>query len=63
MQFGKYTLFSAYGSTADGSMFSVAFTIMFGNENKESWGHFLALCCKTSSVTELPNDYAHHGSG
>ncbi len=36
MQFGKYTLFSVYGSTADGSIFPVAFAIMFGNKNKES---------------------------
>jgi hypothetical protein len=40
LQFGKYTLFSAYGSTAVGSMFPIAFGIMFGNENKESWGEF-----------------------
>jgi hypothetical protein len=39
MQFGKYTLFSVYGSTTDGSMFPVALAIMFGNKNKESWGH------------------------
>ena len=40
MQFGKYTLFSAYGSTSVGSMFPIAFGIMFGNKNKESWGEF-----------------------
>jgi hypothetical protein len=46
MQFGKYTLFSAYGSTADRSMFPVAFAIMFGNEKKESWGHFWCFAVK-----------------
>jgi hypothetical protein len=46
MQFGKYTLFSAYGSTADRLMFPVAFSIMFGNENKESWGHFWRFAVK-----------------
>ncbi len=46
MQFGKYTLFSAYGSTADGSMFPVAFAIMFRNESKESWGHFWRFAAK-----------------
>ena len=40
LQFGRYMLFSAYGSTAVGSMFPIAFGIMFGNENKESWGEF-----------------------
>ena len=40
MHFGKYTLFSAYGSTANGSMAPVAFGILFGNENKENWGKF-----------------------
>ncbi len=43
MQFGKYTLFSSYGTTAERLMSPVAFGIMFGNENKESWGHFGAL--------------------
>jgi hypothetical protein len=45
-QFGKYTLFSAYGFAADGSMSPVAFAIMFGNENKESWGHFWRFAAK-----------------
>ncbi len=40
MHFGKYTLFSAYGSTANRSMAPVAFAILFSNENKESWGKF-----------------------
>ncbi len=40
MHFSKHTLFSAYGSTANGSMAPVAFGILFGNENKESWGKF-----------------------
>jgi hypothetical protein len=40
MHFGKYTLFSAYGSTVNGSMVPIAFGILFGNENKESWGKF-----------------------
>jgi hypothetical protein len=46
MQFGKYTLFSAYGTTADGLMSPVAFGIMFGNENKESWGNFWRFAVK-----------------
>ena len=40
----KYTLFSAYGSTASGSMFSIAFAI--GNEIKDSWGNFWKFAVK-----------------
>ena len=40
MHFGEYTLFSAYGSTANGSMAPVAFGVLFGNEKKGSWGKF-----------------------
>ena len=32
MNFGKYTLYSAYGNTANANMFAVAFVIIFGNE-------------------------------
>ena len=38
--FGKYTLFSFYGTTANGNMFPVALGLVFGNENKESWMSF-----------------------
>ena len=31
--FGKYTLFSAYASTANGNMSHLAFGILFGNED------------------------------
>ncbi len=44
--FRKYTLFSAYGSTTTGSMFPIAFAIMFGNETKESWGNFWKFAVK-----------------
>ena len=40
MKFGKYTLFSLYGTTANGSMYPVAFTIVFGNENTDAWNKF-----------------------
>ncbi len=46
MQFGKCKLFSAYGTAAEGSISPVAFAIMFGNENKESWGHFWHFAVK-----------------
>ena len=55
MQFGKYTLFSAYGSTAVGSMFPNAFGIMFGNENKESWGEFWKFAAYHHPYLNDPN--------
>ena len=39
-QFGKYTLFSAYGTNANGHMSPVAFGLLFGNEDKRNWSTF-----------------------
>ena len=33
MSFGKYTLFSAYATSANGAMVSLGFAILFGNES------------------------------
>ncbi len=38
--FGKYTLFSAYTTTANGNMTNVAFGILFGNEDIKNWTLF-----------------------
>jgi hypothetical protein len=38
--FGKYTLFSAYTTTANASMSSIAFEILFGNEDIKNWTMF-----------------------
>jgi hypothetical protein len=38
--FGKYTLFSAYASTANGNMSPLAFGLLFGNEDVKNWGTF-----------------------
>ncbi len=38
--FGKHTLFSAYGTTANGNMSPLAFDLIFGNENTENWAKF-----------------------
>ena len=38
--FGKYTLFSAYASTANGNMSPLAFGILFGNEDTKNWAAF-----------------------
>jgi hypothetical protein len=40
MQIGKYTLFSAYGTSANGNMSPVAFAILFGNEDTVNWTIF-----------------------
>ncbi len=36
MSFGKYTLFSAYANTANMTMASLGFAILFGNEDKHN---------------------------
>ncbi len=40
MNFGKYTLYSCYGTTANCNTFPVAFAIHFGNEDKDGWVQF-----------------------
>jgi hypothetical protein len=40
LDFGKYTFFSAYGSTANANAYPLAFGIIFGNEDKISWTKF-----------------------
>jgi hypothetical protein len=40
MNFGKYTLYSCHGTTANCNTYPVAFGILFGNEEKEGWKLF-----------------------
>jgi len=40
LQFGKYTFFSAYGSTANSNAAPIAFAILFGNEDTLGWTLF-----------------------
>jgi hypothetical protein len=40
LNFGKYTLFSCYGITANSNMSPVAFAILFGNKNTSNWTKF-----------------------
>jgi hypothetical protein len=40
MNFGKYTLYSCYGTTANCNTYPVAFGIRFGNEDKGGWMDF-----------------------
>ena len=39
-QYGKYTLYSTYGTNANGHMSPVAFGLIFGNEEKTNWATF-----------------------
>jgi hypothetical protein len=40
MSFGKYTLFSAYANTANGTMAPLGFTMIVGNEDMMNWVRF-----------------------
>ncbi len=40
MTFGKYTLFSAYGNTANGTKAPLGFAMLFGNEDTANWIRF-----------------------
>jgi len=57
LNFGRYTLYSYYGITANSNMFPVGFAIVFGNENLFSWKEFwkfiieLHPCLKKPDVT------------
>jgi hypothetical protein len=43
MSFGKYTLYSVYGTNANGTMSALRFALLFGTEGKQSWTQFLEL--------------------
>jgi hypothetical protein len=43
MSFGKYTLYSVYGTNANGTMSVLGYALLFGNEDKKSWTQFLEL--------------------
>jgi len=57
LHFGKYTLYSMYGITANANMFPVGFAIIFGNENLLGWQSFLKFiielhpCLNKTDVT------------
>ena len=40
LNWGKYTLYSSYGTTSKGQCSPVAFGIIFGNEDEDSWCRF-----------------------
>ncbi len=61
MNYGKYTLYSCYGITANCNASPVAFGIVFGNEDKSGWVDFwtfakkIHLCLNTSETTIITN--------
>jgi hypothetical protein len=40
MSFGKYTLYSVYGTNANGTMSALGFALLFGNEDKQNLTQF-----------------------
>ena len=40
VNFGKYTIYTAYGSDANGAMVPISFAILFGNETVVGWSRF-----------------------
>ena len=53
--FGKYTLFSFYGTTANGNMFPIALGLVFGNETKDSWGSFCNFIANLHPTLNQPD--------
>ncbi len=47
MIFGKYILYSVYGTNANGTMSALGFALLFGNEDKQSWTRFWNFIKKT----------------
>jgi hypothetical protein len=47
LNFGKYTMFTCYGITANANMSPVGFAIVFGNENATSWREFWRFIVQT----------------
>jgi hypothetical protein len=55
LNFGKYTLFSCYGVTANCNMSPVAFAIVFGNENGTTWKEFWKFVKEVHPTMNLPD--------
>jgi hypothetical protein len=55
VNFGKYTLFSCYGITANGNMSPVGFVIAFRNENGSTWNEFWNFVKDIHPLLNLPD--------
>ena len=53
--FGKYTLFLAYSTTANANMSSVAFGILFGNEDIKNWTLFWKFVARIHPTINCPD--------
>jgi hypothetical protein len=55
LNFRKNTLFSVYGTNANGHMSALAFGLLFGNKDKANWSKFWAFVKKIHpSINALP---------
>ncbi len=52
LSFGKYTLYSAYATTAYGNMLALEFAMLFGNKDKENWTHFWTFIKKIHPIVD-----------
>jgi hypothetical protein len=52
--YGKYTLFLAYRTTGNGNMSSLAFGLLFGNQNTENWLKFWMFVKKVHPCIDGP---------
>ncbi len=52
--YGKYTLYSAYGTTANGNMAPIAIGMLFGNEDTENWSKFWSFVKKIHPSIDGP---------
>ncbi len=54
MNFGKYTLYSCFGITANCNASPVAFGVVFGNEDKSGWVNFWKFAKKIHPALNSP---------
>ena len=52
--FGKYSMYTIYGTSANSNTFLIAFGIQFGNETKEGWTAFLEFVKKCHPTANTP---------
>jgi hypothetical protein len=52
--FGKYTLFSAYATTANGNMSPLAFGLLYGNKDTNNWSKFWSFVKKVHPCIDSP---------
>jgi hypothetical protein len=55
MSFGKYTLYSIYVTTENGTTWALGFAMLFGNEDKQTWTHFWKFIKKTHPIVGQSN--------